>query len=74
MLDVGNSHRLNSIPNLMNIMNKLTNMDKISNYNPFYLYGGDGMGNTQLLNAIGIELKKSEIFPFLKVTTPPIPR
>ena len=38
MLDVGKSHRLNSIPNLMNIKNKLTNMEKISNYNKYLSY------------------------------------
>ena len=39
--------------------------EKISNYNPFYLYGGVGMGKTHLLNAIGIELKKNNNVMFI---------
>ena len=39
--------------------------EKISNYNPFYLYGGVGMGKTHLLNAIGIELKKNNKVMFI---------
>ena len=38
MLGVGKGHRLNSIPNLMNIKNKLINMEKISNYNKYLSY------------------------------------
>ena len=43
----------------------------------FPLYGegakyGESVSKTIL--SIGMEFKKSEIFPFLKVTTPPIPR
>ena len=38
MLGVGKSHRLNSIQNLMNIKNKLINMEKISNYNKYLSY------------------------------------
>ena len=39
--------------------------EKISNYNPFYPYGGVGMGKTHLLNAIGIELKKNNKVMFI---------
>ena len=34
--------------------------DKISNYNPLYLYSGLGMGKTHLLNAIGLKLKSTK--------------
>ena len=34
--------------------------ENISHYNPFYLYGGVGMGKTHLLNSIGLELKKKQ--------------
>ena len=34
-------------------------------YNPLYLYGGVGMGKTHLLNAIGLELKKTKKVMFI---------
>ena len=37
----------------------------ISHYNPLYIYGGVGMGKTHLLNAIGLELKKSNKVMFI---------
>ena len=37
----------------------------ISHYNPFYIYGGVGMGKTHLLNSIGIELKKTNKVMFI---------
>ena len=37
----------------------------ISHYNPFYIYGGVGMGKTHLLNAIGLELKKNNKVMFI---------
>ncbi len=36
-----------------------------SHYNPFYLYGGVGMGKTHLLNSIGLELKKKNKVMFI---------
>ena len=39
--------------------------EKVSNYNPFYLYAGVGMGKTHLLNAIGLELKKENKVTFI---------
>ena len=39
--------------------------ENISHYNPFYIYGGVGMGKTHLLNAIGLELKKSNKVMFI---------
>ena len=39
--------------------------ENISHYNPLYIYGGVGMGKTHLLNAIAIELKKSNKVMFI---------
>ena len=39
--------------------------EKVSNYNPFYLYAGVGMGKTHLLNAIGLELQKENKVTFI---------
>ncbi|MDA9598677.1 chromosomal replication initiator protein DnaA [Candidatus Pelagibacter sp.] len=39
--------------------------ENVSNYNPLYIYGGVGMGKTHLLNAIGLELKKSNKVMFI---------
>ena len=39
--------------------------EKISHYNPFYLYAGVGMGKTHLLNAIGLKLKEDKKVTFI---------
>ena len=39
--------------------------EKISHYNPFYLYSGVGMGKTHLLNAIGLKLKEEKKVTFI---------
>tara|TARA_B100001057_G_scaffold358790_1_gene360944 strand:+ start:1380 stop:2786 length:1407 start_codon:yes stop_codon:yes gene_type:complete len=39
--------------------------ENISHYNPLYIYGGVGMGKTHLLNAIGLELKKTNKVMFI---------
>ena len=39
--------------------------ENIAHYNPLYVYGGVGMGKTHLLNAIGLELKKSNKVMFI---------
>ena len=39
--------------------------ENISHYNPFYIYGGVGMGKTHLLNSIGLELKKQNKVMFI---------
>ena len=39
--------------------------EKISNYNPFYVYSGVGMGKTHILNAIGLELKRENKVTFI---------
>ena len=39
--------------------------EKVSHYNPFYVYSGVGMGKTHLLNAIGIKLKKEKKVTFI---------
>ena len=38
---------------------------ELSLYNPLYIYGGVGMGKTHLLNAIGLEVKKSNKLMFI---------
>ena len=43
--------------------NKVT--EKISHYNPLYIYGGVGMGKTHLLNAIGLSLKEKNKVMFI---------
>ena len=39
--------------------------EKISHYNPFYLYAGVGMGKTHLLNAVGLKLKEDKKVTFI---------
>jgi len=39
--------------------------EDISHYNPFYIYGGVGMGKTHLLNAIGLKLKEKNKVMFI---------
>tara|TARA_B100001121_G_scaffold193845_1_gene169376 strand:- start:762 stop:2171 length:1410 start_codon:yes stop_codon:yes gene_type:complete len=39
--------------------------EKISYYNPLFIYGGVGMGKTHLLNSIGLELKKNKKVMFI---------
>ena len=39
--------------------------EKISHYNPLYIYAGVGMGKTHLLNSIGLELKKNNKVMFI---------
>ena len=39
--------------------------EKLSHYNPFYLYSGVGMGKTHLLNAIGLSLKQDKKVTFI---------
>ena len=39
--------------------------ENISHYNPLYVYGGVGMGKTHILNAIGVEFKKSKKVMFI---------
>ena len=39
--------------------------EKISYYNPLFIYGGVGMGKTHLLNSIGLELKKDKKVMFI---------
>ena len=39
--------------------------EKLSHYNPFYLYSGVGMGKTHLLNSIGLKLKQDKKVTFI---------
>ena len=39
--------------------------ENISSYNPFYIYGGVGMGKTHLLNSIGLQLRKNKKVMFI---------
>ena len=39
--------------------------EKLSHYNPLYIYGGVGMGKTHLLNSIGLELKTKNKVMFI---------
>ena len=39
--------------------------ENISRYNPFYIYGGVGLGKTHLLNAIGLSLKEKNKVMFI---------
>ena len=39
--------------------------EKISHYNPFYIYSGVGMGKTHLLNSIGLKLKEYKKVTFI---------
>ena len=39
--------------------------EKVSHYNPFYIYSGVGMGKTHLLNAIGLNLKQEKKVTFI---------
>ncbi len=39
--------------------------EKLSHYNPLYIYGGVGMGKTHLLNSIGFELKTKNKVMFI---------
>ena len=39
--------------------------DKLSIYNPLFVYGGVGLGKTHLINAIGLELSKNNSVMFI---------
>ena len=39
--------------------------EQISRYNPFYIYGGVGLGKTHLLNSIGMELEQKHNVMFI---------